>query len=193
VEAIEGFDTVLNKDMSRVLIGELNYDSKIIHLLKQSRFRLAPEIESIFNSERSKATIKNQPISDQLVGVMQMRGREDNDYTEVEKEIAEICREMLEFSEINIYDSFFELGIDSIMLKKVHAGIEEKYPGLIEVTDFFEHSSIYKISRHIAQQMSTTQIEAGERISSFADEMYNILEEVEKGALSIEQAISKIK
>jgi acyl carrier protein len=154
---------------------------------------LAPEIESIFNSERSKATIKNQPISDQLVGVMQMRGREDNDYTEVEKEIAEICREMLEFSEINIYDSFFELGIDSIMLKKVHAGIEEKYPGLIEVTDFFEHSSIYKISRHIAQQMSTTQIEAGERISSFADEMYNILEEVEKGALSIEQAISKIK
>lgn len=193
VEAIEGFDTVLNKDMSRVLIGELNYDSKIIHLLKQSRFRLAPEIESIFNSERSKATIKNQPISDQLVGVMQMRGREDNDYTEVEKEIAEICREMLEFSEINIYDSFFELGIDSIMLKKVHAGIEEKYPGLIEVTDFFEHSSIYKISRHIAQQMSTTQIEAGERISSFADEMYNILEEVEKGDLSIEQAISKIK
>jgi len=193
VEAIEGFGTVLNKHISRVLIGELNYDSKIIHLLKQSRFRLTAEIESIFNSDQSKATIKNQPIAGKHVGAVQMRGREDNDYTEVEKEIAKICREMLEFSEINIYDSFFELGIDSIMLKKIHARIEEKYPGLLEVTDFFEHSSIYKISRHIAQKMNRTQTEAGERISSFADEMYNILEEVEKGALSIEQAISKIK
>jgi polyketide synthase PksN/surfactin family lipopeptide synthetase A len=193
VEAIEGFDTVLNKDISRVLIGELNYDSKIIHLLKQSRFRLAAEIESIFNTERSKVTIKNRPIADKHVGAMQMTGRENNDYTEVEKEIAGICREMLEFSEINIYDSFFELGIDSIMLKKIHAGIEEKYPGLIEVTDFFEHSSIYKVSRHIAQKINKTQTDAGEERNSFEKEMYNILEEMEKGDLSIEQAISKIK
>ena len=49
-------------------------------------------------------------------------------YSEVEKNIARIWKDILGYEEIDITSNFFEIGGDSISIAKVHVRIDEIYP-----------------------------------------------------------------
>ncbi|MFZ5989460.1 MAG: AMP-binding protein [Bacillota bacterium] len=78
---------------------------------------------------------------------VRLGGREvDNDYTEMERLVGDIWNEVLGFKEINIYDSFYELGGDSISMMKVISRIEEKTGKNVKLNQFIENNSIIKLA-----------------------------------------------
>ncbi|WP_338969044.1 amino acid adenylation domain-containing protein [Fusobacterium nucleatum] len=64
--------------------------------------------------------------------------------TELEKEIAEIWKEVLGIDKIGIYDNFFKVGGDSISAIKIYSKISKKYD--ISINDIFKYPTIAKIT-----------------------------------------------
>src|SRR3712207_2566049 len=69
--------------------------------------------------------------------------------TELEKEIAEIWKEVLKIDKVGLYDSFLQLGGDSISMVKVISKLADKYKVNITFKEFMISNSIYKVSKII--------------------------------------------
>ncbi len=73
--------------------------------------------------------------------------------TTVEQSIKDICDEIIPDIKINPDDNIFECGTNSLSLALIHEQIEEKYPGKVEITDFFDYPSIRAISGYIQSKL----------------------------------------
>ena len=67
----------------------------------------------------------------------------------VEAELQAICDAALEGRQIQPNDSLFDVGVSSLKLVGMQERIEQRWPGLIDVTDIFDHPSIAELARLI--------------------------------------------
>ena len=72
----------------------------------------------------------------------------------IESQLRTICESELEGRRIDVDESLFDLGASSIKLIAIHERIERLWPGLVEVTDIFEHPSIGALSAFIQAKVS---------------------------------------
>jgi acyl carrier protein len=120
--------------------------------------------------------------------VLKLKGRSDHEYSEVESKLARIYCQVLGFNEIDIYDNFFEMGGDSVMLSNVHMLLESEYSGKVKLLDLFEYTSIHKLCQFITGQNSS---DGEESIIGIEEETRNMLEQFEKGSLRIEEFVGE--
>ncbi len=66
--------------------------------------------------------------------------------------IKQICREALPGKSFSIHDSLLELGASSLALVEIHTGLDELYPGKIEITDLIEHPSIADLAKFLCEK-----------------------------------------
>jgi acyl-CoA synthetase (AMP-forming)/AMP-acid ligase II len=67
----------------------------------------------------------------------------------VETELQAICDSALGGRQIQPNDSLFDVGVSSLTLVGMQERIEQRWPGLIDVTDIFDHPSIAELARLI--------------------------------------------
>jgi acyl-CoA synthetase (AMP-forming)/AMP-acid ligase II len=67
----------------------------------------------------------------------------------IEQQLREICESELDGRSIDVEDSLFDIGASSLKLIAIHERIERLYPGMVDVTDIFEHSSVKALSAFI--------------------------------------------
>ncbi|MGA4722142.1 SDR family NAD(P)-dependent oxidoreductase [Fictibacillus nanhaiensis] len=191
-DAIETLMTCLYKNVDRALIGEINYDSPIVNLLHKSLFHLSEGIsQHLEKIGKPKRAIVKKTVG--LKSEIKLIGKQDGTYDEVERKLALICQDILGFDEINVFDNFFELGADSIILTQMHAGINKVFPDCLEVTDIFEHTTIHKLSLFI--QNRTTKVKALKKNTGNDDvekSVRSLFEDLEKNHISVEQALSNL-
>jgi len=69
--------------------------------------------------------------------------------------IRKICLEALPDKSFSIEDSLLELGASSLSLVEIHSGLDELYPGKIEITDLVDHPSIADLAKYIKAKESS--------------------------------------
>ncbi|WP_419889721.1 SDR family NAD(P)-dependent oxidoreductase [Paenibacillus xylanexedens] len=156
-QAIHTLADVVTQKVDRVIIGELNIDGGGIPLLERSGIRVAPHLlerlKRLKSTTRSIADMAStRSLSQHGTGQVILTGKEKEDYTEAERRVADVCRQVLGFEEINIHENFFELGADSLLLKTMHARLELLDPGSLMITDLFEHATVYKLARFLVDK-----------------------------------------
>ncbi|MEM9923870.1 MAG: amino acid adenylation domain-containing protein [Cyanobacteria bacterium P01_D01_bin.50] len=62
--------------------------------------------------------------------------------TKIEREIAQIWQEVLQVEKIGIYDNFFDLGGNSLLMVKVHSKLREKFSHDVSLVEMFRHPTI---------------------------------------------------
>jgi len=77
----------------------------------------------------------------------------------LEAELLEFWQEVLSTESISIRDNFFDLGGNSILLVKLHAKINGRYPGIMELTDLFTKSRISEQAEFIAAKLSDKSVQ----------------------------------
>jgi acyl-CoA synthetase (AMP-forming)/AMP-acid ligase II len=55
---------------------------------------------------------------------------------------------------VGVDDDFFDLGLSSIALAQVFERIDEEYPGLLDIEDLFDKTSIRAIAAHLEERLS---------------------------------------
>ncbi|MGA4722140.1 SDR family NAD(P)-dependent oxidoreductase [Fictibacillus nanhaiensis] len=167
-DGINGLDKVLNKRVPNALIGAVNYESKLVHLLNSFSFNLSEKIAEYLST--LTGGVKKRVKSDRIaLDNLLLTGREDNNYTPTETKIAQIWSEILGFAELDIYDNFFELGGDSISAVRITALISEKFHVEVSIEDVLSYTTIHDFC---------------ERLDQFAyhkkeDEFYSLIERLE--------------
>lgn len=74
--------------------------------------------------------------------------------SKTEEILHKIWGEILTCRDIGINNTFVELGIDSFVLMKIHSAVENEFPGIIKITDYFNYPSIAQISNYIESRKS---------------------------------------
>lgn len=67
-------------------------------------------------------------------------------------ELLAICAEFSRDRKIEFDDNLFEVGISSLTLTEIMLAVEEKFPGLIDINDLFEHPTISDLSAFLAKK-----------------------------------------
>ncbi|GAA0709966.1 hypothetical protein GCM10008904_21260 [Paraclostridium ghonii] len=171
--AISCLDKILKSNEVNLIVGEINLKKHYLMLLEKSKIKLSKEINKLIkdylseNKEKSGVIHKNDTLN--------ITGNLDGKYNEVEVTLANIIYKVLGIKEINLNDNFFELGADSILIKRIHQEINDIYIDKISITDMFQYPTIKQLYDCIIKNESDKEINI---TSAEAEVPMDILEEV---------------
>ena len=77
---------------------------------------------------------------------------------EVENQIAEIWKRVLQRKKVGAQENFFDLGGHSLLLAKVYRGLEKIYPGKLAMIDLFRYTTIKKLAEFLSQDQSNKSV-----------------------------------
>jgi len=73
--------------------------------------------------------------------------------SDVQRLLKHICASVVTDRQVGLDDDFFALGISSIALAQIFERIDEEYPGLLDIEDLFDQSSIRAIAAHLERRL----------------------------------------
>jgi len=170
-EAINRLFEILNKEINRVAIFELNRNSKSPISIDIIPVKMNENILGLMQNFYSDSKLNTQGKD-----YVRIQGREDGQYTEAEHRLAAIWSEIFGVSELNIYDDFYELGGDSIHAIKIANTINKVMKKDIQSTDIFEYLTIYDIAGYL-DGVNTTAIETinnNQQINCLEHKMFDL-------------------
>jgi acyl-CoA synthetase (AMP-forming)/AMP-acid ligase II len=74
--------------------------------------------------------------------------------SEITQQLRAICEQELDGRSIELDESLFDIGASSLKLIAIHERIERVWPGLVDVTDIFDHPSIGALARFIEHKLT---------------------------------------
>ena len=77
--------------------------------------------------------------------------------SQIEQGLRDICEQELDGRNIDRDESLFDIGASSIKLLAIHQRLERVWPGLVDVTDIFDHPSIAALANFIEQKLATAE------------------------------------
>jgi len=108
------------------------------HLLEQAH------VDGEFDAELAEL----KTLRDAHGGTAQVRG------TELENKLQLICQTALPGKRIDVNDNLFEIGASSLKLIEIHENIDREFPGLIDLTELFDHPTIAELAKHLEQKLA---------------------------------------
>ncbi|MEP6885736.1 MAG: non-ribosomal peptide synthetase [Gammaproteobacteria bacterium] len=76
--------------------------------------------------------------------------------TELEYRLQSICEAALPGKRIDVNDNLFEIGASSLKLIEIHENVDREFPGLIDLTELFDHPTITELAKHLEGKLKAT-------------------------------------
>jgi len=80
--------------------------------------------------------------------------QDTGDLTPTAFRIRTIFSEAVKEKPLGVNDNIFETGISSLTLTEIHQQIDEVWPGVVDVTDMFEHQTIAELAAFVDAKLS---------------------------------------
>jgi acyl-CoA synthetase (AMP-forming)/AMP-acid ligase II len=74
--------------------------------------------------------------------------------SELEARLQGICEAALPGKRIDLNDNLFEIGASSLKLIEIHESIDRDFPGLIDLTELFDHPTIAELAKHLEGKLN---------------------------------------
>ncbi|KHT61513.1 hypothetical protein RJ45_22495 [Photobacterium gaetbulicola] len=130
-----------------------------------------------------------EPSSD---GVVVLTGEQGEEVDQIAQSVAEVWASVLGLGEVDLFDSFFSLGGDSILAVQVIQKIEQEFGNIIDVTDIFTYPTVAQLAEHIRCQTQPSQPSPIEAAGGDEDlDLDTLLSQLESGDISVEEANAK--
>lgn len=187
--ALESLFRVLSLDCPRITIGEFNPQADEIHEFTNYPVLLSSKLlKSIEQEEKEGGNIHTEEKEEKERVIL--TGSRTGQYTKTEETVAQMFYKVLGCSELNIHDTFFELGGDSVLLGRLHVQLEKKYPGKVSMVDLFEYNTIHKLSGQLGDKNSDSyQLQKQDTAN---EDILKIIDEMQEGTMSIEDAMKSV-
>ncbi len=121
--ALDLMEILLYKKLERVIVGEIQKESKIYDVIEYLPFRYTRQIMEEF---RIKCEGEFVEAREEAVIAVNLTGRKTEVYSEVEKMIGQAICKVMGYETLDIHANFFELGGDSISAVKISVDLEDK-------------------------------------------------------------------
>jgi acyl-CoA synthetase (AMP-forming)/AMP-acid ligase II len=77
--------------------------------------------------------------------------------TELEAHLQAICEAALPGKRIDVNDNLFDIGASSLKLIEIHENVDRDFPGLIDLTELFDHPTIAELAKHLETKLKATR------------------------------------
>ena len=190
-KAMEAINKIIGSKFKNVIIGELNIGGSINgKTILDGDIKISDELKSYIENKSRKHVFKSNMKASVAAEEVKLKGKKGEDFSETELRIAAIWKEVLGFEEFDIYDNFFDIGGDSILITKVHTLIEKYYPDKVSVADLFSYTTISKLAQFISGYSNDNKdIEAKINEKDIENDINSLLDGIENGDLDIEKAM----
>ncbi|MDR0270278.1 SDR family NAD(P)-dependent oxidoreductase [Paenibacillus sp.] len=196
-DAFRYLDLILQSDKVNVIPGLLNYDQ--LHSIEDELpFKLSEPIRRKLG--KAKPDRNEYKAYGESKSEIMVTGRDGDAYSETEVLMAQIWSSVLGVSQIDVFESFSAMGGDSMMAIQLFKGIEEVFPGCIDISDIFTYPTIHQMVEYVDRQRNRVQIiehevaTAAENEEGLSDEaLRRVLESFESGEMSLENTLEKLK
>jgi aryl carrier-like protein len=74
--------------------------------------------------------------------------------SDLEGRLQAICEAALPGKRIEVDDNLFEIGASSLKLIEIHENIDRDYPGLVDLTELFDHPTIADLAKHLQSKLA---------------------------------------
>ena len=74
--------------------------------------------------------------------------------TELEMRLQSICEAALPGKRIGVNDNLFDIGASSLKLIEIHENIDREFPGLVDLTELFDHPTIAELAKHLETKLN---------------------------------------
>ncbi|WP_160670955.1 type I polyketide synthase [Clostridium sp. C8-1-8] len=195
-EALNIFDDIISSDITKVVPAELNFNSIEADVDKNSYIKISSKLEQEINKKINSSRAKKNNLSKRkIVGKVAIRGKSEEELNTIEKELSEVWGSVLGMEEVDLYESFNEMGGDSILATQLLKEIDKVYPEVLDISDIFTYSTIIEMAKYIEDKCnSNKKVLSAKDISSYnEDELLDLLDNLEAGATTIENALEILK
>ncbi len=72
----------------------------------------------------------------------------------LEARLQGICETVLAGKRIDVGDNLFDIGASSLKLIEIHETIDREFPGLIDLTELFDHPTIHDLAKHLETKLA---------------------------------------
>ncbi len=76
--------------------------------------------------------------------------------TDLENRLQSICEAALPGKRISVNDNLFDIGASSLKLIEIHENVDREFPGLIDLTELFDHPTIAELAKHLEGKLTAT-------------------------------------
>jgi polyketide synthase PksN len=110
----------------------------------------------------------------------------------VAQTVAEIWARALDLTELDAYDEFDQLGGNSLLTAQVLAHYDERFPGVMDITDLFRFTTIADQATCVASRLGGEQDGAADQPApatepaAAGDDLDRLLDMVEQGEITVE-------
>ncbi|HXA35212.1 MAG TPA: non-ribosomal peptide synthetase [Steroidobacteraceae bacterium] len=73
--------------------------------------------------------------------------------TELETRLQSICEAALPGKRIDVNDNLFDIGASSLKLIEIHENVDREFPGLVDLTELFDHPTIAELAKHLESKL----------------------------------------
>ncbi|NEQ63909.1 MAG: non-ribosomal peptide synthetase, partial [Moorea sp. SIO4A1] len=77
--------------------------------------------------------------------------------TEIEQHIARVWQDVLQIEKVGIYDNFFEVGGNSLLLVQVSSKLQELFKMELQVVELLKYPNIYYLSQYLKSETPETK------------------------------------
>ena len=74
--------------------------------------------------------------------------------SDLESRLLAICDAALPGKGLGANDNLFEIGASSLKLIEIHENIDREFPGLIDLTELFDHPTVAQLARHLEGKLA---------------------------------------
>jgi acyl-CoA synthetase (AMP-forming)/AMP-acid ligase II len=109
----------------------------------QRHMLVADFLEGEFDTELAELSALKQPATVQV----------SRANTTAEERLMTICAEALPDRSIGATDNLFDVGVSSLKLVEIHERVDREFPGLVDLTDVFDHPTIAELSKLLEEKL----------------------------------------
>lgn len=150
--ALRALDELFYKDVTQITVGELNYDL-LSGFDDNLPFILSSGIRTQI-SRRKKLAQKPQEHSQEQKPTVQVVVKGSDESSDLELRVAQIWADVLGLEEVDVYESFYDLGGDSILATYILKEMDKQFPGMIDISDVFTYSSVHAMADFLQSKVN---------------------------------------
>jgi acyl transferase domain-containing protein/acyl carrier protein len=167
---IEAFGAVLDSEMDQVVVGEIDYESDLVLLLEKAPLAFSAKIKHNFAKKKSSFSVRSKHQPGMAIGEVVLAGGDGSGiYTETERKVAQVWGEILGYPELDIEDSFFELGGDSLQATIMVAKFYKEFKLEIPLRELLSTPTIQGLAKYIQGKTENTGNAAVEMVGAVAE------------------------
>lgn len=184
-KALAALEEILTYQPMRVTVGELDYE-QVLPMLDEFPIRLGETLQTQLEKKRVMMKPVQRVMETHQPEEIIVSGGSEENRSETEGKVAQIWAKVLGLNQIDLYANFYELGGDSILATHLAKEMGKEFPGLIDISDIFNYSTVHDLAAYIERQRNPEPEQVPEAGKS-DEEMEAILERLARGEIGIHE------